>query len=138
MTTEGFGPSEVDGPPNADASLDVSIEISDIHEDHPEHTMLAEDTRIAGMVQTASALVLAGEIEGEITSSGTIAIRGDGIIKGNVSAQAVEVSGSVKGEVRARRLSVGRTGRVVGNVTVERLAIDEGGVLEGRCSMKSG
>jgi cytoskeletal protein CcmA (bactofilin family) len=119
----------------ADASLDVSIEILD-ETDHRGQTVFAEDTRVTGTVQTASTMVIEGEVEGEITSSSTVYIAGDGTIKGNVSAQNLEICGRVDGEVRARRLRVEKTGRVLGNVTVDRLVIDEGGVLEGRCRMK--
>jgi cytoskeletal protein CcmA (bactofilin family) len=121
----------------ADASLDVSVEILEVDEELPAQTVLAEDTRIVGTVQTASALLLAGEIEGDINSSATVTIGVDGTIKGNVAAQNLEVTGRIDGEVRARRLCVGPTGRVHGNVIVERLIIDEGGILEGRSSMKS-
>jgi cytoskeletal protein CcmA (bactofilin family) len=123
--------------PLPDASLDVSIEILDVAPDAlPPHTILAEDTRVVGSLQTASQLVVEGEIEGEVTSSDMVVVGRDAAIKGNVSAQNLEVDGRIEGEVRTRRLHVGSTGGVHGDVVVERLAVDEGGVLEGRCGMK--
>ena len=122
--------SEVQAEP-----LDLSIEITpDVDDAH--RTVLTEDTRIVGVVQTASALVLQGEVEGEITSTGTIRIAGEGTVKGNVSAHSVDVCGRIDGDVRARHMHVDRTGRVLGSVSVDALVVDEGGVLEGRCTMK--
>jgi cytoskeletal protein CcmA (bactofilin family) len=56
-----------------------------------------------------------------------------------VRGQDVTVAGSVEGSISASgRLLILKSGRVVGDVTVRSILIEEGGVLSGRCQMQSG
>jgi len=78
-----------------------------------------------------------GKVVGKVVSDGDLVVGERGEIDGEIRVGRLFVSGLVKGEVFAsRRLSIHPHGRVEGTVHAKALIIEEGGVLEGRSSMK--
>lgn len=97
---------------------------------------ITEDTTIRGSVTTASSLTVAGAIEGDINAGGEVSILEDAMVKGDVSGPNVSVAGKVEGRISASgRLVIGAAGEVRGDISVRALLIEEGGTLEGQCSM---
>lgn len=145
-------------PGQAPASIDPSVEI-DLDEDDVEaeasspgtstpaatsspampasnETFIGDGMEIKGSVSTASGLVVAGFIEGDVNSGGHVEIWPDAIIQGSVSAQSVNVAGKVEGNVTTSgRLQITASGQVRGDVEVKSLQVEEGGGLLGRCKM---
>ena len=79
-----------------------------------------------------------GKVVGKVVSDGDLVVGERGEIDGEIRVGRLFVSGLVKGEVFAsRRLSIHPHGRVEGTVHAKALIIEEGGVLEGRSSMKA-
>ncbi|MBP9143915.1 MAG: polymer-forming cytoskeletal protein [Thermoanaerobaculia bacterium] len=78
-----------------------------------------------------------GKVVGKVVSDGDLVVGERGEIDGEIRVGRLFVSGLVKGEVFAsRRLSIHPHGRVEGTVHAKALIIEEGGILEGRSSMK--
>ena len=101
-----------------------------------QNNFITEDTTITGELTTASSLTIAGEINGSITAGGEVQVLPDALIKGDVSGSAVFVGGRVEGSVSTSgKLIIGGTGQVIGDVNVRALFIEDGGTLDGRCSM---
>jgi cytoskeletal protein CcmA (bactofilin family) len=116
-------------------------------------TVITEDTTIRGNVTSASSLLVHGVIEGSVHCGGDVELRGEGSIrgdvvgidvrvhagahvKGNVSGRDIAIGGRVEGQVAASgRLTIGGSGNVVGDITVRALAVEDGGVLLGKCKM---
>ena len=99
---------------------------------------ITEDTTIRGSVTTASSLTVAGAVEGDINAGGEVAILEDALVKGDISGPNINVSGKVEGRITASgRLVIGASGEVRGDIAVRALLIEEGGTLEGQCSMGS-
>ena len=100
---------------------------------------ITEDTTIRGSVTTASSLTVAGAVEGDINAGGEVKILEDALVKGDVSGPNIIVSGKVEGRIVASgRLVIGAAGEVRGDISVRSLLIEEGGTLEGQCSMGKG
>jgi cytoskeletal protein CcmA (bactofilin family) len=79
-----------------------------------------------------------GKVVGKVVSEGDLVVGESGEIDGEIRVGRLFVSGLVKGEIHAtRRLSIHPRGRVEGVVHARALVIEEGGILEGRSSMKS-
>ena len=79
-----------------------------------------------------------GKVVGKVISEGDLVVGEKGEIDGEIHVGRLFVSGLVKGEVHAsRRLSIHPRGRVEGVVHARALVIEEGGILEGRSSMKT-
>jgi len=78
-----------------------------------------------------------GKVVGKVVSDGDLVVGEKGEIEGEIHVGRLFVSGLVKGEIHAaRRLSIHPRGRVEGAVYARALIIEEGGILEGRSSMK--
>ena len=99
-------------------------------------TTFAADTEIDGDVVTASPMMIQGVIAGNVHSGAHVLLGADGNVSGDVSGSDVEVRGFVEGNVVATgKLVITSTGTIQGNISSRGLRIDEGGRLEGRCSM---
>jgi cytoskeletal protein CcmA (bactofilin family) len=97
---------------------------------------IAEDTTIKGNITTASSLTVAGAIEGDVNAGGDVSILPDANVRGDVSGPTVTVSGKVEGRVSASgRLVITSRGHVHGDIAVRALLIEEGGTLQGQCTM---
>jgi cytoskeletal protein CcmA (bactofilin family) len=81
-------------------------------------------------------LHLGGSVEGEVEATGDVDIGDEARVKASVAGGHVSIHGQVNGAVTARkRLVVGRTGSLIGDVRVARLVIQEGATFSGNVSM---
>lgn len=94
-------------------------------------------TTLTGETEFHAMLRVDGHLIGTVTSeAGTLIIGTNGQVDANISVAAAMVNGSVNGDVLAtEKLHLGRTARVMGNITSPRLIIEEGAIYEGTCSM---
>jgi len=94
-------------------------------------------TTLTGETEFHAMLRVDGHLIGTVTSeAGTLIIGTNGQLDANVSVAAAMVNGSVNGDILAtEKLHLGRTARVMGNISSPRLIVEEGAVLEGSCSM---
>jgi cytoskeletal protein CcmA (bactofilin family) len=83
-------------------------------------------------------VVVYGRLRGEITLSGRLVL-GDGArVEAAVTADAVEVAGELKGDVRARSVTLVEKARVQGTVEARVLVVREGAWLSGSVSAGEG
>ena len=94
-------------------------------------------TTLTGETEFHAMLRVDGHLIGTVTSeSGTLIIGTNGQLDANVSVAAAMINGSVNGDILAtEKLHLGRTARVMGNISSPRLIVEEGAVIEGSCSM---
>ena len=94
-------------------------------------------TTLTGETEFHAMLRVDGRLIGTVTSEGgTLIIGTNGQVDANVMVAAAMVNGTVNGDVIAtEKLQLGRTARVLGNISSPRLIIEEGAILEGSCSM---
>ena len=82
---------------------------------------------------------LHGNFEGEILSGDELIVGEGAIINAKIKAGTIIVMGQVNGNVSATvRIEILPTGKLYGNIDTPVLAIGEGGVLDGTCSMTKG
>lgn len=94
-------------------------------------------TVLTGETDFTSMLRVDGHLTGRVTSEeGTLIIGSTGQVDANIDVAAAMVNGLVNGDIIAsEKIELGRTARVVGNIQTPRLIIEDGGILEGNCSM---
>jgi cytoskeletal protein CcmA (bactofilin family) len=101
-------------------------------------SVIGEDMEVRGPITTASALHISGEVTGDITAGDEVIIERSGQVAGKIQATRVIVRGRVRGPVASSgRLVIEASGVVHGDVVARSLHIDDGGQLQGRCSMKT-
>ena len=82
---------------------------------------------------------MGGILEGEVEVTGDIEIDDMAKVKASLAGGDVSVNGHLTGPVVARkRLIVGRSGSVTGDVRVARLAIQDGASFSGKVTMGAG
>ena len=101
-----------------------------------ETTIISKSTKVTGELKLDSNLHVDGEIEGIINSSSVVSVGKSGVVDGEIYAQKVLVSGLVKGKIDAEHIEIVTGGRVVGEIVVDNLVIQNMGVFSGVCQQK--
>ena len=98
----------------------------------PSGGVLSRGVSIKGSVKFRSELLIDGEVEGKINSTGTLTIGEHARIRGEIKAKSVEVRGAVEGNIFATercQLQAGCTLR--GDIEAPRLVVDENATFLG-------
>lgn len=78
-----------------------------------------------------------GGFKGEINSDGRLIVGRDADIKAKIVVGDLVVEGRVEGDVDVKgKIEVRSSAVLIGNITTQRLVVDDGGVLHGGCRMK--
>jgi cytoskeletal protein CcmA (bactofilin family) len=98
----------------------------------PSGGVLSRGVSIKGSVKFRSELLIDGEVEGKINSTGTLTIGEHARIRGEIKAKSVQVRGAVEGNIFASercQLQAGCTLR--GDIEAPRLVVDENATFLG-------
>lgn len=99
--------------------------------------IIAEGTRLEGNIVLQKISRVHGVLSGEITAApGSTLILGEtGVIEGNLQADTVMINGYVHGTIQgSTKVSISKTGRVIGNIQTPCIHMEAGAYFEGRCS----
>jgi cytoskeletal protein CcmA (bactofilin family) len=89
-----------------------------------------------GQLEIHGDLKIAGNVEGELKASGDVSVDSTANIQASIEGANVNVRGQVNGAVTARRrLTLGGSGRLNGDVKVSRLTVEDGATLNGNVTM---
>lgn len=100
-------------------------------------TVIGQGTNIVGEIRSKGAVRIEGTVSGRIQCDDTIMIHETGRVKADLIAGQIVISGEVEGNVFAHdRLEVQPKARLIGDITAPRVAIAEGVLFEGKCTMK--
>ena len=93
---------------------------------------------LQGRLEIQGDLRIAGNVEGDLKASGDVTIDSGATIQAAVEGANIAVRGQVTGNVTARkRLTLGGSGRLNGDVKVGRLTVEDGATLNGNVTMQS-
>ena len=91
-----------------------------------------------GRLDIQGDLKVAGTVEGELKVSGDVSIDSTANVQATIEGANVTVRGQVNGNVTARRrLTLGGSGHLNGDVRVGRLTVEDGATLNGTVAMTS-
>jgi len=100
-------------------------------------TLIDAQADVEGKLKGKDAVVL-GRFRGEIALSGRLVLGEGARVEAAVSADAVEVAGELKGDVRARSVTLAEKARVQGTVDARVLVVREGAWLSGSVATGEG
>jgi cytoskeletal protein CcmA (bactofilin family) len=93
---------------------------------------------LQGRLEIQGDLKIAGNVEGDLKASGDVTIDSGATIQAAIEGANVNVRGQVTGNVTARkRLTLGGSGHLNGDVRVSRLTVEDGATLNGNVTMSS-
>ena len=91
---------------------------------------------LQGKLAIQGELRIHGTVEGELKASGDVAVESTATVQATIEGANVSVRGQVTGNVSAkRRLTLGGSGHLNGDVRVGRLTVEDGATLNGNVSM---
>jgi cytoskeletal protein CcmA (bactofilin family) len=98
----------------------------------PPGGLLSGGVSIKGSVKFRNALLIDGEVEGEINSTGTLTIGEHARIRGEIRAKSVKVRGTVNGNIFASERCELQGGCTLnGDIEAPRLVVDENATFLG-------
>lgn len=95
-------------------------------------SIISNDMKINGSVESRGDLQIDGMIEGDVTSR-TVTVSEGATVRGSVSAESVRIGGTVKGGLNAKAVTLTRTAKVEGDIVHQTLTIETGANFEGHC-----
>ncbi len=101
------------------------------------NTIVGPNTDFQGDLDVKGSVLVYGSIIGDIRSDGIVRSAKDSYIKGAVIAQEAVIDGELEGSLTIKgRATLGGSSKVVGEVRVDLLVIEEGAQFSGKCNMK--
>lgn len=95
-------------------------------------TVVADGMNILGNLISDGVVDFNGVIDGNIRCA-AVTIRGQGVVRGEITADTVLVYGKVKGMIKAKQVQLFSGCEVDGLVMHETITIEDGARLEGKC-----
>jgi cytoskeletal protein CcmA (bactofilin family) len=97
---------------------------------------IAEGITVEGKITGNKSVGIDGNFEGELDISSKVVVGETGEIKGNITAEDVEISGKVVGNIIADNFMEAKpTGQIIGDIEASRLVIEDGAIFEGNIAM---
>ncbi len=102
-------------------------------------TVIAPGAEFEGLLSFRGAARIDGKLSGDVVAEGCLVIGEGAHVRARIEVDELIVGGELVGEIHARkRVELLNTARVVGSLRCPRLAVAEGGILEGRCEATPG
>ena len=103
-----------------------------------EFAHIGKSVVIKGELSGSEDLYLDGNVEGSIDlRNHSLTVGPNGKVKANVSAKGVIIQGKLDGSVNASdRVELRQTAVVTGDVTTQRISIEEGAFLKGKVDIQ--
>ena len=104
-----------------------------------EGSHFGKSFRFQGDISGAEDLFVDGTVDGTIQLSGQVVTIGPaGSVNADVQARDLVVHGKLKGNAKASdRIEVSRTGSVLGDLAMARIAIQDGAFIQGRVDIRA-
>lgn len=98
-------------------------------------TLISEGCKFEGNLSSPSTTKIDGHVVGNLRGESGIIIGEKGVVEGNVNAVDVTVYGTVKGNIKAHKLELKRSGTLDGDIIVEELVTESGSKFNGTAKM---
>ena len=100
------------------------------------HSYVGSKTTIKGNLECSKNFLVEGAVEGSLNSDGTIVLGKDAVVRGEVRAREVAVSGIVVGTIICSdRLEVFASAKIIGTIQAPVLKMEPGAQINGRIVM---
>ncbi len=99
-------------------------------------SILGPELEIHGDVKVSGSLLIYGKVFGSIQSNGAVRTANGSVVNGNISAKEAAIGGKVDGDLDVeKKVTLGDTSFLTGNLKAAILTIEEGAKFDGVCSM---
>jgi len=123
--TDDGDSSEISVEPIAGTGFGLSRFMQPAKNGLPQRALINSGLSVKGDLETDGELHIDGHIVGNV-SCGHLVIGKEGAVLGDIKADEVVVCGKTEGVIRARRVMLQESARVVGDIFYERMSMEEG------------
>jgi len=100
-------------------------------------SFLGRTIQIKGEISSNEHLTVEGKVIGNIASSSRLTIGRDGLVNGEINAQAVRIDGKAEGSIIAKqKLEISSAGAFTGNLKSDKLVVEEGAIFQGKVNLE--
>ncbi len=101
------------------------------------NTLIGVGTEIKGNLKATGGIRIDGRVDGEILHDGDLVVGEEGVVEANIKTRNATIAGEVHGNIEASgRVEIVATGKLLGDIVVTTLIINEGALFDGNCQMK--
>jgi cytoskeletal protein CcmA (bactofilin family) len=93
--------------------------------------IIGQNTMITGDLKSITDIYISGQVSGTIYGDKNIEIDEHGVIKGDLECVECNLKGTLEGNVKAKKIYLLPSAKLMGNITSTLLKIDEGAVFVG-------
>lgn len=98
----------------------------------PVESVIGRGTVVRGNVRGEGDLDIQGRVEGDVNVEGDVTLGAEAVVRGQVTAAQINVSGTVQGDLRgSQAVLIERGARVVGDLLAPRIGIAPGALVRG-------
>ena len=101
-----------------------------------ETTVIASGAKIEGNFELNTKLHIDGEVTGTIVSNNVVTIGSKGVVRADLKADKMIISGSFEGNADCNTVEILAGGRYIGKVLAKQLVIEQSGYFEGESKTK--
>jgi len=99
-------------------------------------TIIGESIRVKGNFNGNGNIIIDGFLEGSLKTKGNVFIGPKAKVAGSVEAQEVIINGEISGNLLVKDyLAVGETAKINGDIECNRISVDTGAIINGKCQM---
>lgn len=98
-------------------------------------TLISEGCKFEGNLSSPTTTRIDGHVVGNLRGESGIIIGEKGTVEGNIHAVDIVISGTVKGNIKAHKLELRRSGALEGDIVVEELLTEPGAKFNGVAKM---
>lgn len=98
-------------------------------------TLISEGCRFEGNLYSPANTRIDGYVTGNLTGENGLIIGDKGSIVGDISAIEAVIYGMVRGNIKAHKLEIKGTGKVLGDVVVDHIVMEYGSRFNGNLKM---
>ncbi|MXW22585.1 MAG: polymer-forming cytoskeletal protein [Candidatus Dadabacteria bacterium] len=99
-------------------------------------TILGKGAVFEGNISCEGSMKVEGTLKGNVKADHTFVVGPNGSVTGDINAGGVIIFGEVNGKIDAGSLEIKSTGRITGEILIETLITEAGGVMRAKCEMK--
>jgi len=101
------------------------------------NTIIGRGCRIKGDLTVDGIAIIDGVVSGNLIATGFVRLAENAAIEGNVVAESAKIYGRIGGNLKVKtRAFLGKRSKLGGDLIAQRLRIEDGAFLNGKCDLQ--
>jgi cytoskeletal protein CcmA (bactofilin family) len=102
------------------------------------NTIIGRGSVIEGKLVISNSIRVDGIVKGDIASTGTLTVGGEGEIEGTITAENAIIGGRIRGTLNIQsKVILEKNAVLIGDLKTQKLNIAEGAIFDGNCIMEA-